>query len=636
MCRHFSIPSVDSIDHLEFLQILRRLKERRDVLCDGMRQLRGEEIRRLEALGNQAEDWSALRVSRSFIPDHVRNCRFFGTCFLGMCDGSAVDTGASVSLPSGIHDSIIVNTAIGDRCCIWNAKGVNNYFIDEGAVLYNVGSLCCSPSAVFGNGREMVIGIETGGREVLSFADMTVAIAEEVAMQREAAPAYREFIASYVERVRIGYGVVGSGSRICNCPQIMDAFIGESAQCSNATLLQNATVLSSPEESTRIDDGAYVRNSCIQWGCHASSMAIVDDSVITEHAHVERHGKVSHSIIGPNTGIAEGEVTASLVGPFVGFHHQALLIGALWPQGKGNVAYGANVGSNHTSKAPDQEIACGEGLFFGLGVNIKFPADYSRAPYSIIATGVTTLPQRVAFPFSLINAPSRRFAGASPAYNELCPGWVLSDNLYAVQRNEAKYIKRNKARRLVFSSEVFRPEIVDAMVRARDALRAVSSVKEYYTGTDIAGVGKNVVTRESLLTGIDTYSRYIELYCLTGLFRCCRGLCAEGRPNIGLTLLTEPTDDARWEHERKLLVAEGFDRRTVHGNLERLAELVALTTQAVAFSKEKDDIRGRAIMDEYDAVHTAAAEDEFVRETIARNKALLEEIRELGGRIRGD
>ena len=52
--------------------------------------------------------------------------------------------------------------------------------------------------------------------------------------------------------------------------------------------------------------------------------------------------------------------STSLVGPFVAFHHQALLIAAYWPEGKGNIAYGANVGSNHTGKAPDQEIRPGE------------------------------------------------------------------------------------------------------------------------------------------------------------------------------------------------------------------------------------------------------------------------------------
>ena len=77
------------------------------------------------------------------------------------------------------------------------------------------------------------------------------------------------------------------------------------------------------------------------------------------------------------------------------------------------------MGSNHTSRAPDQELWCGEGMFLGFGVNVKYPADFSRAPYTVIATGVTTPPQRLKFRFSLINIPAHRPEGARPSQNEL-------------------------------------------------------------------------------------------------------------------------------------------------------------------------------------------------------------------------
>ena len=41
---------------------------------------------------------------------------------------------------------------------------------------------------------------------------------------------------------------------------------------------------------------------------------------------VKHHGKLLNSFLGPLSIVAEGEVSDSLVGPFVGFHHQALLI----------------------------------------------------------------------------------------------------------------------------------------------------------------------------------------------------------------------------------------------------------------------------------------------------------------------
>ena len=108
---------------------------------------------------------------------------------------------------------------------------------------------------------------------------------------------------------------------------------------------------------------------------------------------------------------------------------------AIWYKGKGNIGYGANIGSNHTGRLPDQELIPGEGLFFGLGCNIKYPCNFSNAPYSLIASGITTLPQvcslppshvqKVEMPFSLINKPSTNYEGVSPAYNISCVECVV-------------------------------------------------------------------------------------------------------------------------------------------------------------------------------------------------------------------
>ena len=195
--------------------------------------------------------------------------------------------------------------------------------------------------------------------------------------------------------------------------------------------------------------------------------------MLLEHSHIERQGKVFESILAPNTGVAKGEVSACLMGPFIGFHHQALLISAIWPSGKGNIAYGANVGSNHTAKLPDQEMWPGEAMFLGLGVNVKFPADFTRAPFSLIASSVNTLPQRVTFPFSLINNRSSAHPEIPPALNEIVPGWLLSDNIYFVKRNEAKYKRRNKARRTRIDFEAFRPDTIDLVIDACQRLESV-------------------------------------------------------------------------------------------------------------------------------------------------------------------
>ena len=137
---------------------------------------------------------------------------------------------------------------------------------------------------------------------------------------------------------------------------------------------------------------------------------------------------------------------------------------------------------------------------------------------------MTALPQKVTFPFSLVITPDSANEGISPAYNEIIPAWVLSDNIFAVKRNEGKYMKRNKAKRTEFVFEVFRPDIVDLMVDSRDRLQAVRDdrilaqrdVKNLYTDKDVKGLGKNYMKEDARKRAIKAYTFYIQYYGLMG------------------------------------------------------------------------------------------------------------------------
>ncbi len=603
-----------------------------------VRALTGDEIERLRAGGNRCADWSRILVTEAFTPECIAGSTFVGDCVVGALGGGGIHIEEAVSLPPGIYNSTIVNSEIGDGCLVSNVSVVSNYILRGDCVLFDVGAVTASDHCVFGNGRDIAIGIETGGREVLSYAEITIPVATAVATRRgdrAFLEEYAAFVKSYVDSCRSPFGVVDRGGVIRHTPRAEDVYLGEGAVIDGATAVKNVTLLSTPEERAGISHGAFVRNSCIQYGCDVTSMAIVDDSVLTEHSHVERHGKVTQSIIGPNTGVAEGEVTASLVGPFVGFHHQAMLIAAIWPEGKGNVAYGANVGSNHTSKAPDQEIWCGEGFFFGLGVNVKFPSDFTEAPYGLIATAVDTLPQRIEFPFALINKPFRALEGIPPAYNEIFPAWVLSDNLYTVLRNEGKYKKRNKARRTEFVFDVFRRDIVVKMLTARNRLMSVGDVKEYYTDKDIPGLGKNIMMEESRTRGIETYNLFIEYFVLQGLAARVAELLDAGNQDRVASVYEDETGDPDWEYRRTLLNSEGYAERSVTGNLERLGDIQERIARDTQMSKERDDIRGKKIIADYTEANTQAPDDGFVKETWEKAKTVRAELKDLVARLGG-
>jgi len=594
-----------------------------------------EQIEKLEANGNSAADWKKIKVAKGIDISRIRRCYFSGEVTIGKLSGNIDVEGEhrGSPLPCGIYNSIVIDCHIGDGVLIQDVKTLSNYIVSDGAALFNCGVISAKDENTFGNGSELPIAIETGGREVKAYAEITIEVAAKVASSRadkDFIKAYSEAVDKYIAKIKSDKGIIEEGVAIRNTKKVLNTYVGPHAVIDGAETVINSMILSSKEEETEISDGAYVKDSLVQWGSEVTSMAIVVNSVLTEHSHVERHGKVTDSIIGANTGVAEGEVTACLVGPFVGFHHQSLLIAAFWPEGKGNVGYGANVGSNHTSKAPDQELWPGEGTFFGLGVNIKFPSDFSKAPYSIIATAVNALPQKVTFPFSLINSPAERIDGVSPAYNEIMPGWVLSDNIFTIRRNEGKYRKRNKAKRAKIEFEVFRPDIVDMMIDSRKRLESPKQPKKVYTDKDINGIGKNYMMEESRKAGIEAYTFYVRYYALLGLKKRLEATHERGQFSKRelSPILTKKSDNPRWEHERLILNQE-LPGNTVEDNLKLLISMQEKIAKDVQVSKEKDDVRGARIINDYPEAHAPASEDSFVKQTHQETAQLKKEIEAL-------
>ena len=494
----------------EFLQGLAAARAWREQKAT-RRALTTDEIRILHAQNSAADDWTHVLVAQDFNPHKVIGCYFSGDAQLGSFN-EKVTLEPGVRIGSGLYNCTLHDVSVADNALVANTDLVAHYHIGPGAIVYGCGTLVCSGETVFGNGQRISLGLEASGRETSFFAELTSDMAAQVAGGRGDGRMLEEYEAAvreYLQAAASDFGVIGPGACVKQTSRMVNTYVGPGARVTGATWVENTTILSNPHEPAHVNGGASVKNSLLQWGARVEQQAVVESSICCEYSAVEEHGQLRQSLLGSNSSVGSGECIHSLVGPFVGFHHQALLIAAFWPEGKGNVGYGANVGSNHTGKAPDQEIWPGEGVFFGLGVNVKFPTDFSKAPYTLVAAGVSTLPQKCQMPFSLINVRAEHIA-VPPGYNEILPGWQLSDNIYAIRRNEQKYATRDRAKRSSGGHEIFRPAIVDLLVGARttlqnagDALRAAHGTPRsadhardaaglvVYTDKDIPALGKN-------------------------------------------------------------------------------------------------------------------------------------------------
>ena len=230
----------------------------------------------------------------------------------------------------------------------------------------------------------------------------------------------------------------------------------------------------------------------------------------------------------------------------------------------------------------------------------------------MIGAGVVCPPQKIDFPFSLINRPTRRRgeeeAGA-PTFNanEILPAWVLQHSAYALKRSEKKFRERDKTRRASLSYTILRPQIVDAMREALRRLVAISG-RPFYTSRHLSGVGANVLTEESRLAAIEVYERWIDYYALAGLTSQLveRSWSASASEARELLQSASPIDD--WEHQRQTLL----ERHPSAGVPEMLERSIA---EGVERSRERDERRGREIIADYDYFHLPFSEDPVVQQT---------------------
>ena len=170
------------------------------------------------------------------------------------------------------------------------------------------------------------------------------------------------------------------------------------------------------------------------------------------------------------------------------------------------------------------------------------------------------------------------------------------------------------------------------MLDSRRRLSDVPDRKEVYTDRNIKGLGKNYLLERSRAEAVGTYTFYIRYYALLGLMNRVE---SASKKDLA-ALLTTKTRDRRWEHERQILLGEfGSDAKPAEllGKLGEMLQKIAADTQD---SKEKDDVRGARIIDDYPHAHKPAAKDKFVQQTWEDTKRLQEKIKLLIARFGGN
>ncbi|MHC5034113.1 MAG: DUF4954 family protein, partial [Planctomycetota bacterium] len=231
------------------------------------RPLTDGEIETLEWNGCVARDWSRLRVAGGFVPESVRGCTFSGDVQLGTL--RKVVTVRGVPVPCGVYESHLHNVTVSDNSLIRRVNLLANYTVAPGAVVTNCGGVTVEGQTAFGNGVEIALLNEGGGRKVRMFERLSAQVAYLAACYRHR-PVLVEAVTRMAEEYAVGkraeHGRIGDGAVVRNCGTVQNVAIGAAAAISGARRLANGTIASNVQAPTTIGEGVTATDFIIGTG----------------------------------------------------------------------------------------------------------------------------------------------------------------------------------------------------------------------------------------------------------------------------------------------------------------------------------------------------------------------------------
>ena len=293
------------------------------------RHLETDEIRILESHACQATDWNGILVDPAFKPDHIFSTRFSGEIRLGRFEKEIVLPGG-MRKHTGLYHTTLHNVSIGDDCCIENVKNyIANYDIAHDCFIENVDIILTDGVSSFGNGVQVAVMNETGGREVAIYDRLSAQQAYVMALYRHrtgAVNAIQNMIHAYADSISSDRGSVGAGTFIVDTGYIKNVRIGQCCKIEGASRLRNGSICSNETAPVHIGVGVIADDFIIASG------SSVEDGVTLERCFVGQSCKLGHtysasdSLFFSNCQGENGEACAIFAGPFTVTHHKSTLL----------------------------------------------------------------------------------------------------------------------------------------------------------------------------------------------------------------------------------------------------------------------------------------------------------------------
>ncbi len=293
------------------------------------RSLTDTEIRILEQNGCRSTDWDAVTVKDGFLPAHIKHTQFSGKIELGLFEKVFTLAGGLMK-HTGISHAVLHNCTVGDNVVIENVQNyIANYTIGDDCFIQNVDVILVDGLTSFGNGVEVNVLNETGGREVHINDKLSAHFAYIYSLYRHRPvliERMKAIIDHYCEKHASDRGVIGKESMIVNVGYIKNVRIGPHTMITGAMKLKNGSINSNEHDPVYIGRNVIAEDFIISSGSTVDGGSFITRCFIGQACHIDHGYSASDSLFFSNCQGENGEACALFAGPYTVTHHKSTLL----------------------------------------------------------------------------------------------------------------------------------------------------------------------------------------------------------------------------------------------------------------------------------------------------------------------
>jgi len=295
----------------------------------GYRRLTTQEIQILREQYCKAENWDTIYVHPEFTTDYIRNVEFSGEIRLGVFNSDFTLPGG-LKKHSGIRNACLHNCIVGDNVLIENIQNhIANYKIGDNTLIRNLELMYVEGESSFGNGIELSVLNETGGREVMIHDKLTAHFAYILSFYRHRPlliQKMQEMVKRYTAHCSSSMGAIGRNVVIRNVGTLKNINIGDCAVVEGARNLENGTISSNEYDPVHIGYNVMMKDFIVCSGSSVEDGTMLTRCFVGQACHLGHTYSASDSLFFSNCQGENGEACAIFAGPYTVTHHKSTLL----------------------------------------------------------------------------------------------------------------------------------------------------------------------------------------------------------------------------------------------------------------------------------------------------------------------